>query len=91
MEATGERLNIDYTAVNRFRLRISLWSDGAFFLAVTLPGPRRTGGWAHRAEHIGLLTGVTAAQLAERIELTFQTPEQAAHYWPESTSQSHSE
>jgi len=45
VEQGSERLNVDVAATDSVRLHLSIWPDGAFWLAVTKPGPSRTGGW----------------------------------------------
>jgi hypothetical protein len=84
VEDTGERLNIDFTGINRFRIRLSIWSDGVFWLGITSPGPKRTGGWAHRNELHSKITNLEAHDILARFEQTIHSPTKAASFWPAS-------
>ncbi|MES2921874.1 MAG: hypothetical protein V4819_10015 [Verrucomicrobiota bacterium] len=82
VEDSIERLNVDFTATLSFRVRLSIWADGALWLGITKPGPRRTGGWAYRDEFHGHLEGLDAHGVVERFEQTIHSPTQARGFWP---------
>jgi hypothetical protein len=90
MEDTGERLNIDFAATLHFRVRLSIWADGVFWLGITEPGPRRTGGWAHCYAGHGDLTGLDAHEVLERFEQTIHSPTEAHNFWPVSSNEANS-
>jgi hypothetical protein len=82
IEESGERLNIDFSGTLGFRVRLSLWADGVFWLGVTASGPRRSGGWAHRSEAHGDLIGLDARDVRRKFEQTIHSPTDAATIWP---------
>jgi len=77
-----ERLNLDYTSCLRFRVRLSIWSDGALWLGITKPGPSRTGGWAYCDEFHSRVRNLTPQDVAARFEQTVQSPTEARSLWP---------
>jgi hypothetical protein len=77
-----ERLNLDYTSSLRFRVRLSIWSDGALWLGITKPGPSRTGGWGYCDEFHSRLGDLVAQDVAERFEQTIHSPTEARSFWP---------
>ena len=77
-----ERLNLDFAGSSRFHVRLSIWSDGALWLGVTRPGPRRAGGWDHRDEFHSRLTGLGPRDVVERFEQTIQSPTEVRTFWP---------
>ena len=84
IEDSSERLNIDFAAILRFRVRLSVWANGVFWLGITMPGSRRAEGLAHRSEAHGHLGGLEADDVLERIEKTILSPAQAQTFWPTS-------
>ena len=44
VEDSTERLNVDFAAISRFRVRLGVWPDGALWVGITEPGVKRTGG-----------------------------------------------
>ena len=82
VEDSGERLNADFTAQLHFRVRLSIWADGIFWLGVTVSGPRRSGGWAHCDEFHGQLQSQCAREVLERFEQTIHSPAEARSFWP---------
>ena len=87
VEDSGERLNVDFAGILPFRVRLSIWADGVFWLGITSPGPRRKGGWAHRSEAHGHLDGLDEHDVLERFEQTIHTPEEAQTFWPASSNE----
>jgi len=85
IEESCERLNVDFAAILHFHVRLSIWADGVFWLGITAPGPRRTGGWAHSSEAHGQLDGLDAHDVLERFEQTIQSPTEANNFWPTSS------
>jgi hypothetical protein len=79
-----ECLNVAFTTLIRFRLRLCCWPDGVLWLSVTKPGPRRTGGWAYCDEVHSHVGGLEVLNVVERIEKTIHTPTQARNFWPAS-------
>jgi hypothetical protein len=79
-----ERLNLDFTDVLGFRVRLSIWSDSVVWLGITKRGPRRTGasGWAYRDEFHSRLDDLTPHDVVERFEQTIQSPAEARNLWP---------
>jgi len=83
IEDFGERLNVDFTAIGGFCVRLSIWTDGVLWLGITKPGPRRVGGWAHYDpfhSHLGDLDApdvLDVLDVLERFEQTIQSPTQA--------------
>ena len=77
-----ERLNLDFTGSSRFQVRLSVWSDGALWLGVTKPGPRRVGGWDYRDEFHSRLTSLGPQDVVERFEQTIQSPTEVRTFWP---------
>ena len=84
VEDSIERLNLDFTAILGFRVRLSVWPDGVLWLGLTEPGPRRTGGWAYRDEFHSHLCGLEAHNVVERFEQSIHSPTQARDFWPAS-------
>jgi hypothetical protein len=63
-----ERLNIDVAMIHSVRLRFSVWPDGAFWLGITQPGPRRTGGWRMNEQFEGTVARLTPSDVIARLE-----------------------
>jgi hypothetical protein len=83
-----ERLNVDVTSVLRERLRLSVWSDGAFWLGVNKPGPRREGGWQINEQVEGSLGEWTPLEIVGRIEESMLHPTDVARIWsPDASNQ----
>src|SRR6185436_17017215 len=70
VEDSVERLNVDFTAISGFRVRLSVWPDGALWLGITEPGSKRAGGWKYRDEFHSLLQGLDAYGVVARFEQT---------------------
>ena len=81
VEQAHERLNIDVVMIDSVRLRLSIWPDGAFSLAVTKPGPRRDGGWEIHEQVEGTLAELPPSEIVSRLESTMTSPTDAAHIW----------
>lgn len=81
IEATGERLNIDFTGLDRFHVRISVWADAVLWIGITQPGPNRTGGWKFYDEFNSEVTELDAAEIVERFEQTIHSPTHARRFW----------
>ncbi len=83
-----ERLNVDVTSVLGERLRLSVWSDGAFWLRVNKPGPRREGGWQIKEQVEGSLGEWTPSEIVGRIEESMLYPTDVARIWsPKASNQ----
>jgi hypothetical protein len=85
VEDSIERLNVDFTAISGFRLRLSVWPDGVLWLGITEPGSKRIGGWKYRDEFHCQLQGLAAQGIVERFEQTINSPTDARRFWPTST------
>ena len=85
VEDSGERLNIEFSGTLGFRVRLSIWADGVFWVGVTASGPRRSGGRAHHSEAHGGLIGLDASDVRRRFEQTIHSPTDAATIWPTSS------
>ena len=83
-----ERLNVDVTLGLRERLRLSVWSDGAFWFSVNKPGPRRAGGWQINEQVEGSLGEWTPSEIVERIEESMLHPTDVMRIWsPKASNQ----
>lgn len=82
-EASGERMNLDFSSLLRTRVRFSVWADGVFWLGISEPGSRREGGWAFKDELHGRLGELMATDVIERFERTINLPTEARAFWPE--------
>ncbi len=76
-----ERLNLDFTGLSGFRVRLSIWSDAVIWLGITKPGPKHAGGWAYRDEFHSRLGDFTAQGVVERFEQTVHSPTEARSCW----------
>jgi hypothetical protein len=83
MEESGERLNVDFDGLRGFRTRLSIWTDGVFWLGNTKPGPKREGGWAFKDELAGNLAAGNVTEVVARFEQTISGPAAAREYWKE--------
>jgi len=67
-----ERLNIDIA--NGVRLRCSIWDNGAFWIGITKPGPRRNGAWAINEQFDGCWNEILPQEFVARLEHTHAFP-----------------
>jgi hypothetical protein len=81
IEEPGERLNVDITAILGHRVRLSVWSDGAIWLNVNKPGPRRAGGWEYNRKLRGQIEKECPAEIVSRLESTIAFPAEADRIW----------
>jgi|GEM_PF-5422920 len=81
VEQGSERLNVDVAATDSVRLRLIIWPDGAFWLAVTKPGPSRTGGWQIYEQIEGALAELPPPEIVARLESTMNSPTAAPRIW----------
>jgi hypothetical protein len=81
VEQGSERLNIDVAITDSVRLRLSIWPDGAFWLAVTKPGPSRTGGWQIHEQIEGTAAEIPPSEIVARFESTMSSPTDAVRIW----------
>jgi hypothetical protein len=82
VEDSIERLNVDFKGISGFRVRLSIWADGALWIGITKPGPGRTSGWAYRDEFRSHLGGLDTHNVVERFEQTIHSPTEARSFWP---------
>ncbi|MEY2536272.1 MAG: hypothetical protein QOG67_12 [Verrucomicrobiota bacterium] len=67
-ERNVERLDI--AIIGLTCLHCSVWDDGSFWLCITKPSPRRTGGWAIHEQFDGHLREILPAEFVTRLEHT---------------------
>ena len=77
-----ERLNIDFRSPDRLLLRLSLWSDGAFWFSANKPEARRQGGWQIDEKVEGAIGQWTPSEIVERLEQSMIHPTHVASIWP---------
>lgn len=81
VEQTTERLNIDVVTIDSVHVRLITWPDGAFWLGVTKPGPRREGGWEIYEQVEGTLVELPPSEIVSRLESTITSPTDAQRIW----------